>query len=232
LREKQAVAVERFFLFLAQLAGYPAPEYYFKELGRVYTCSNEGASAVAVYPNELIPALRGREVDVLYVSSHLTRSLRYVASLIDRAAETNPDCIGKALDLLRLRDVRNINGLPYVVPREGRPLRISDVASGVAHTVVLALATCVADRVFIDEPEAHLHPGLVKTLGRLLDEMIKERKIKVVAATQSIEVIDAFTHIDVEGSVVRLKNCRIHDQIQLQEARDRIDSLYDDLRYY
>jgi len=231
-KEMQALAFEKFLLYLAQLAGYPIPEYAFREVGRVYACSGGDASAVAVYPNDVIPAFRGGETDALYVSPHLARSIRYVGPLVDVVAERNPDCVAEVLSLLKIRDVRNIAGLPYVVLKEGKAMRISDIASGVAYAAVLGLSMCVANHVYVDEPEAHLHPGLIETLGSIVENLIKERKLKVAVATQSIEILDVFTHLDVDGSVLRLKKCSLYDQITLSEARERIDTLYDDLRYY
>ncbi len=231
-KEKQVLGLGRFLLYLAQLAGYPIPEYALRELGRVYACSDRGASAVAVYPNDLITAFSGGETDALYISPHLARSIRYVSPLIDVATERSPDCVAEVLSLLKIRDVRNIAGLPHVILKEGKAMRISDVASGVAYAAVLGLSMCAANRVYVDEPEAHLHPGMIETLGLIIEKMIKERKIEVAVATQSIEVLDVFTHLDVDGSVLRLKNCSLHDQMTLKEARERIDSLHDDLRYY
>jgi len=160
----------------------------------------------------------------LYISPHLARSIRYVSPLIDVATERSPDCVAEVLSLLKIRDVRNIAGLPHVILKEGKAMRISDVASGVAYAAVLGLSMCAANRVYVDEPEAHLHPGMIETLGLMIEKMIRERKIEVAVATQSIEVLDVFTHLDVDGSVLRLKNCSLHDQMTLKEARERIDS--------
>lgn len=105
--DKEAgVGLGRFLLYLAQLAGYPIPEYALRELGRVYACSEGGASAVAVYPNDLITAFSGRETDALYISPHLARSIRYVSPLIDVATERSPDCVAEVLSLLKIRDAR------------------------------------------------------------------------------------------------------------------------------
>lgn len=48
--DKEAgVGLGRFLLYLAQLAGYPIPEYALRELGRVYACSEGGGRPLLLY---------------------------------------------------------------------------------------------------------------------------------------------------------------------------------------
>ena len=59
----------------------------------------------------------GHEIEALYVTPHLARSLHYTASLIDRAAES--ECAAWVLERLGLRGVRNIDGVPHLLPKGG-----------------------------------------------------------------------------------------------------------------
>ena len=55
--------------------------------------------------------------------------------------------------------------------------------------------------------------------------------MRVAVATQSIEAVDALARLELDGTVLRLRDCAIHDELPLQEARERLDALHDDLKY-
>ena len=61
----------------------------------------------------------------------------------------------------------------------------------------------------IEEPETHMHPAYIKGLARVLEEMVKERNIQVIAITQSPEFIAA---IENKSSIIGVgkRRKRIH----------------------
>jgi len=107
-------------------------------------------------------------------------------------------------------------------------VRISDAAGGLAYAAAVGLALCAARHVFIDG--AHMDPSLVE--GWVDNRRCsKGEGVRVAVATQSIEAVDALARLELDGTVLRLRDCAIHDELPLQEARERLDALHDDLKY-
>ena len=228
---KEGLALHILFGFLARLSGAPIAEAAYRELGRLYACGAEGNSAVAVFANFLLGVWRGEPAPAVFISPRLAAELDYVSALIDHVSSQSPEWHAAVMEKfggLKIRDVRNINGVPHVVAQRALPLSLAP--AGYAYALMLSLALGAGEYVFIDEPEAHMHPALLD-LVRDVVEMALDRGAKIAIATQSVEVLDKFSTIG-RGAVVRMKDCKIHDVIPMEEARRRIDELYEDLRFY
>lgn len=220
------------FGFLAKLAGFPVSEAAYRELGRLYACGPRGSTGVAVYANFLIDASRGEAAPAVFISPRLATEWDYVASLIDHIASVKPERLAEAVktfDEFEISDVRNINGVPHLLIGK-KAYAFSLVPASYAYGTVISLGLGAGDYVFIDEPEAHMHPGLINVVRDVVEKALN-RGAKVAVATQSIEVLDKFSEIG-KGRVIRMKRCKIHDILSMEEAKRRIDELYEDLRFY
>ena len=228
---REGFALHALFGFLARLSGAPIAEAAYRELGRLYACGPEGNSAVAVFANFLLDASRGEPASAVFISPRLAAELDYVSALIDHVSSQSPEwhaAVMHKFGELKIRNVRNINGVPHVVAQRALPLSLAP--AGYAYAIALSLALGAGEYVFIDEPEAHMHPALLDLVKDVV-EMALDRGVKVAVATQSVEALDKLSTIG-RGAVVRMKDCKIHDVIPMEEARRRIDELYEDLRFY
>lgn len=83
---------------------------------------------------------------------------------------------------------------------------LQDRSDGIhAYVGMLAeIVTTSARLVFIDEPEAFLHPALARTLGRQLAELARRLDLTFFIATHSPELLSGCVAADAEAQVVRL----------------------------
>ncbi|HVA69242.1 MAG TPA: AAA family ATPase [Candidatus Binataceae bacterium] len=87
-----------------------------------------------------------------------------------------------------------------------RAAQISEFSDGVnAYTGLIAAVLSSDYRVvLIDEPEAFLHPPLIRKLGRNLAELAKEREGNVFASTHSSDFLMGVVQSGVSVNIVRL----------------------------
>jgi len=83
---------------------------------------------------------------------------------------------------------------------------LSERSDGI-HAYVGMLAAIVAkggDVVFVDEPEAFLHPPLTRKLARQLDNLAREHHLQFFIATHSADLVESFVTSGIDINVVRL----------------------------
>lgn len=83
---------------------------------------------------------------------------------------------------------------------------LDDRSDGI-HAFVGMLAAILArptDLVFIDEPEAFLHPPLVRKLARQLALLARESGRQFFIATHSADLLESFVSVGVEVNIIRL----------------------------
>jgi predicted ATPase len=83
---------------------------------------------------------------------------------------------------------------------------LDDRSDGI-HAFVGMLAAILAkpaDLVFIDEPEAFLHPPLVRKLARQLAELARVSGRQFFIATHSADLLESFVSVGVEVNIIRL----------------------------
>lgn len=229
-KAKEAYAVQAFFGYMAKLAGYPIPDWYVKEVGRAYVCSSDGdAAAVSIYANMIVDVAKGGEAKAVYVNARLAGDVEYTSSLIDAVLSKDPSWYMEVLQKLDLVDVRNIAGVPHIFSKRG-PRPISQEAGGLAYAAVMSLAFGAGDFVVIDEPETHMHLGMLAKFRDVVELALKRGK-KVFVTTHSLEVVDLLTELGV-GVLVRLRDCEVYDVLDAEEAQRRISELYEDVRLY
>lgn len=71
--------------------------------------------------------------------------------------------------------------------------------------LLVPLVTSSYPIVFIDEPEAFLHPPQAMALGRILGEQAKVKKTQVVLATHDRNILTGLLQSDADVSIVRLE---------------------------
>ncbi|MFD7515146.1 ATP-dependent endonuclease [Streptomyces niveus] len=71
--------------------------------------------------------------------------------------------------------------------------------------LLLPLLTSAYPIVFIDEPEAFLHPPQAMALGRILGEQAKSKNIQVILATHDRNLLSGLLQSEVDVSIVRLE---------------------------
>lgn len=153
----------------------------------------------------------------------------YVSELIDYVSANRPDWSAVVADKFGVKDIRNINGVPHVVVKKAVP--ISVLPAGQAYALILSLALGAGRHVFIDGIEHNMHPALLDAVVDMVAYAV-DMGAKVAVVTNSIEALDKLSAIAGRGHVVRMKDCKIHDVIPMEDVRHRIDELYEDLRLY
>ncbi|WP_329374363.1 ATP-binding protein [Streptomyces sp. NBC_00669] len=94
--------------------------------------------------------------------------------------------------------------------------------------LLLPLISALRPIVFIDEPEAFLHPPQANALGRILGRIAKEKKIQVVLATHDKNLLTGILASSVDTTVVRLDRSQGGESTAHQLAVDEIRELWSD----
>jgi energy-coupling factor transporter ATP-binding protein EcfA2 len=109
------------------------------------------------------------------------------------------DLINSLLDNIELRregDDFRIYSLP-----EGSKISPENISSGESELIALGIECLVFAKeckeglpnvLFLDEPDAHLHPDLQRRLGRFLQSLVEAHGFTIVAATHSTSFLGAF----------------------------------------
>ncbi len=85
--------------------------------------------------------------------------------------------------------------------------------------ILAAILTSNARLVFIDEPEAFLHPSLARILGRQLADLARRKDIQVFIATHSPDLLAGCVVADTDARVVRLSYRRGEGRAWLLDNR-------------
>ncbi len=113
--------------------------------------------------------------------------------------------------------------------------KLMDQGDGMKSLIglLLPLLTSAYPIVFIDEPEAFLHPPQAMALGRILGEQAREKKIQVVLATHDRNLISGLLQSEADMSIVRLERSQDDETTAHQLNVGDLKELWDDpvLRY-
>ncbi|MGW7262622.1 ATP-dependent nuclease [Streptomyces sp. NPDC054842] len=140
--------------------------------------------------------------------------------LLAELCEISLEVFGQTLTLDRLSKQVNLRvgetGLPapaidkidigYRDALSGLP-NLMDQGDGMKSLIglLLPLLTSAYPVVFIDEPEAFLHPPQAMALGRILGEQARSKKIQVILATHDRNLLSGLLQSEVDVSIVRLE---------------------------
>ncbi|MFJ7334649.1 ATP-dependent nuclease [Streptomyces sp. NPDC101116] len=86
--------------------------------------------------------------------------------------------------------------------------------------LLVPLVTSTYPIVFIDEPEAFLHPPQATALGRILGEQAKGRGIQIILATHDRNLISGLLESEADVSIVRL-NRTVGDKASAHQLNGR-----------
>ncbi|MFE0486791.1 ATP-dependent nuclease [Streptomyces griseoaurantiacus] len=168
--------------------------------------------------------------------------------LLDELCDMSREVFGQTLTLDRLSKQVNLRVGETMVPppsiedinQEYREAlaslpRLTEQGDGMKSLIGLLapLVTSAYPIVFIDEPEAFLHPPQAMALGRILGEQAKSKKTQIVLATHDRNLLSGLLQAETDVSIVRLERAsdgrtRAH-QLNVEDLRD----IWDDavLRY-
>lgn len=100
--------------------------------------------------------------------------------------------------------------------------RLDERSDGI-HAYVGMLAAILSrpsDRIFIDEPEAFLHPPLIRQLARTLGMLARELEMQFFVATHSADLLEAAVACGVEVNIVRLTHEEERSTARLLNSSD------------
>ncbi|MFJ9834316.1 ATP-dependent nuclease [Streptomyces sp. NPDC101169] len=99
--------------------------------------------------------------------------------------------------------------------------------------LLVPLVTSAYPIVFIDEPEAFLHPPQAMALGRILGEQAKSKKTQIVLATHDRNILSGLLQSQTDVSIVRLERASDGRTRTYQLNVDELRDIWDDavLRY-
>jgi predicted ATPase len=107
---------------------------------------------------------------------------------------------------------------------------VSEQGEGMKSLIglLLPLISAIRPIVFIDEPEAFLHPPQANALGRILGRIAKEKNIQVILATHDKNLLTGILASSADTTVVRLDRSQGGDSTAHQLAVDEIRELWSD----
>ncbi|HXB23581.1 MAG TPA: AAA family ATPase [Gemmatimonadaceae bacterium] len=108
-----------------------------------------------------------------------------------------------------------------------RTLRLDLSTAGSGFLQILQMLTPIyryadsARVVLLDEPDAHLHPNLQRTIARVLQEIAAEEKLQIILSTHSTAIIrevDPSAVVPVTNTKARLKPLTSPEQLESEIA--------------
>lgn len=101
-------------------------------------------------------------------------------------------------------------------------VRLDERSDGI-HAFVGMLAAILgkfSDLVFIDEPEAFLHPPLVRRFARQISRLAMDKEIQFFIATHSADLLETFVACGAEVNIIRLTHDSERSTARLLESAD------------
>ncbi|MET3937035.1 AAA family ATPase [Arthrobacter sp. OAP107] len=151
-------------------------------------------------------SLRPSALHQLYVNSELEEELSQLAHKVFGMHLT--------LDRINFEVTLRVGDVDVEIPPLNRPTKeyadavmalptLAEQGDGVKSFIGLALAVVMGGSqiLLVDEPEAFLHPGQARALGRWLSEQAKERGLQVIVATHDRDFILGLLNGDAESPV-------------------------------
>jgi predicted ATPase len=181
--------------------------------------SRAGVSRILLRPLPRSMVKEVRSVDREYIGfvrrlSRLAFKSEYVSGDVEESLEELLHELGCKLEVTRRAGRYTL----YLRMWSGKRLHISESPSGVreALTVALALALPEYHVVFIEEPEAHLHPRAQRILARLIARAVNSGK-HVVITTHSSYLLHALNNLVAlhrrRGGIEKIKGFKASDAI-------------------
>jgi hypothetical protein len=106
-------------------------------------------------------------------------------------------CSDECLEVMRVGDIRT--PIIYVKTKTGRKVPLHQAPSDIRESIVLVLSLTtsgigVPNIIFIEEPEAHLHPRAITKLARLIGLGVNNGK-KVIISTHSDYLLESINNL-------------------------------------
>jgi len=245
LAEVEEIITERFFLLEEALRGEYAEE-------RIYAVAEKEGdiSAFLLYTTSdltfTIPRRKESTNSVAFLDSHLFLNtdilsrvidtlIKYNIELFDRLVNMYRETVGKSVRVVDIRLTRE--RVPYVRFEEGPPVPYNVLGDGLKLSLFYTFASALVENgvVFMEEPEVHMHAGLIDMLvHHILNPPNTLQQYFI--STHSLDLMHGLLTLakDLgkisEVKVIRLSDCEVVDVLHGDEAYFKLEEIGQDLR--
>jgi len=151
----------------------------------------------------------------------------------DKLINMYREAVGKSVRVVDIRVTRE--KVPYVRFEEGPLVPYNVLGDGLKLSLFYTFASALVEKgvVFMEEPEVHMHAGLIDVLVHLI---ITSQSQQYFITTHSLDLIHGLLTLAKaldkisEVKVIRLKNCEVVDVLHGDEAHFKLEEIGQDLR--
>jgi len=256
--ERKRMRVTTMFYFLAKLVEATTGQILpFEEAARseyaeekIYAVSERGGevSAFVIYTTgDTISTVSLREgfVDsVAFLDSRLFLDTDLLSRIIDILIKHNIELFDKLINMyreavgksVRVVDIRvTRERVPYIRFEEGPLVPYNVLGDGLKLSLFYTFASALVEKgvVFMEEPEVHMHAGLIDIMAHLFVGLPSQQYF---ISTHSLDLIHGLITLASdfgkisEVKVIRLSDCEVVDILHGDEAHFKLEEIGQDLR--
>ncbi|NPA23658.1 MAG: ATP-binding protein [Crenarchaeota archaeon] len=189
--------------------------------------------------------------NVLFLDSRLFLYSTFLAQAIDILTKNEPETFYRLIRQFRelvkrqfkIVDIRlGLEGIPYIYTEGGNPIPYTLFGDGfklaIFETFVMHLIK--NGIIILEEPETHMHPELMSLFMDQLVDLIYRNNIQLFITTHSIELVSYILKSVAEirdtntlrqdVRILRMREHRIKDILNGEEARTKLEEICQDLR--
>jgi len=159
--------------------------------------------------------------------------IKHNIELFDKLINMYREAVGKSVRVVDIRVTRE--RVPYVRFEEGPLVPYNVLGDGLKLSLFYTFASALVEKgvVFMEEPEVHMHAGLIDVLVHYI---ITSQSQQYFITTHSLDLIHGLLTLAKalkkisEVKVIRLKNCEVVDVLHGDEAHFKLEEIGQDLR--
>jgi len=159
--------------------------------------------------------------------------IKHNIELFDKLIGMYRETVGKSVRVVDIRVTRE--RVPYVRFEEGPLVPYNVLGDGLKLSLFYTFASALVEKgvVFMEEPEVHMHAGLIDVLTH---HIVTSPSQQYFITTHSLDLIhglltsaNALNKI-VEVKIIRLSDCEVVDVLHGEEAYSKLEEIGQDLR--